>query len=480
MRDEHDETINIDKISLTTPQLREWSAAALYYCGRANYLLRLLSMCRYGLAELKKDRKDRFCFQVTNDQGEYADLEAHRWFDSAVREGYAIRQASQPETDNWVHERLEKYVGLVEDHYIRYESDIELEEYFTDRAAEMAAAWPEHDMFPDDATFGGQPFSMYRRLGLIEVGRALKHIAFCWTLKSRHPEVVLDDIYTQCFPLNRLEDERALALGLEPNEVRQLMEIYTLDRSKLADFNRRNEIPAGLYLRLCQTHRLLPLQAALANPFPFMARELRRLYSKDWDRAVDGREKLFRDELRHIFGEPKFHVMPSQCKIRAGGDQIRTDIDAVVLDRTTGALGLFQLKWQDPFGKSLKERDSKRKNLEREASRWVPAMTDWIAGRGARDVARDLGLRSDRDGPVLLFFLGRNAIRFTNEAELDPRVAWGTWHQLLRMRFERQICGNLEDYWRGLQQEHENRVIVRPPRRTINFLGLKVIVAPMV
>jgi hypothetical protein len=43
-----------------------------------------------------------------------------------------------------------------------------------------------------------------------------------------------------------------------------------------------------------------------------------------------------------------------------------TDIDAVIFDRLTGELALFQLKWQDYSTNSLRETRSKASNLVKE------------------------------------------------------------------------------------------------------------------
>ena len=85
-----------------------------------------------------------------------------------------------------------------------------------------------------------------------------------------------------------------------------------------------------------------------------MLAELYRRYRKDWDHAVDGREEHFRKELYDLFPTRRFAKAEKPLNLRNEG-VVATDIDAAVFDSTTRTLGLFQLKWQDPFGTSMRK-----------------------------------------------------------------------------------------------------------------------------
>jgi hypothetical protein len=55
-----------------------------------------------------------------------------------------------------------------------------------------------------------------------------------------------------------------------------------------------------------------------------------------------------------------------------------TDIDAAVLDRTTGDLALFQLKWQDFRGATTRQTISRAKNFVGQVQKWAENTTTWI------------------------------------------------------------------------------------------------------
>jgi hypothetical protein len=168
-----------------------------------------------------------------------------------------------------------------------------------------------------------------------------------------------------------------------------------------------------------------------------LVRTLRLRHTRDWDKAVDGREVYFREDLKSHFAEPRFHVPDNGMTLRRDDGSQITDIDAVILDRETGSLALVQLKWPDIYGMSPKERESRRLNLLK-ANDWVDRLAAWIAGRSARQVAKALGMpdgASDSKQPVLLI-VPRYTARFTLNDCLDDRAAWAAWPEVARMRIE--------------------------------------------
>jgi len=99
-------------------------------------------------------------------------------------------------------------------------------------------------------------------------------------------------------------------------------------------------------------------------------------------------------------------------------------------------LGLFQLKWQDPFRKSMKERFSRISNLFNKASEWVEKVEYWLTNTEPKNILDTLDIKKYYKGEIYLnevhlFVLARNNINFTNVDGLDDRVAWGTWYQMI-------------------------------------------------
>jgi hypothetical protein len=115
--------------------------------------------------------------------------------------------------------------------------------------------------------------------------------------------------------------------------------------------------------------------------------------------------------------------------------EARTDLDAHIIDRKTGTLGVFELKAQDPFARSAEERQRQRDNFFH-ANRQVSAILEWVQRRGADDLLIRFDERDAkrfRVQKVHVFVLGRYLAHFSGGPEPDRRAAWGSWPQVLQI-----------------------------------------------
>ncbi|HEX5504802.1 MAG TPA: hypothetical protein VFW96_19450, partial [Thermomicrobiales bacterium] len=123
---------------------------------------------------------------------------------------------------------------------------------------------------------------------------------------------------------------------------------------------------------------------------------------------------------------------------RAGGGA-RTDLDALVFDRKSGTLGIFELKAQDPFARSTAERSRQRDNFYH-ANKQVSAIAQWLQRNDATGLLARVDARAAKTFKVQrvqLFVLGRYLAHFAGGPAPDRRAAWGTWPQVLRLVGER-------------------------------------------
>jgi hypothetical protein len=157
---------------------------------------------------------------------------------------------------------------------------------------------------------------------------------------------------------------------------------------------------------------------------------LRRTYRGDWDKIVDGREDVFREDLRRLLPEPRYKVLEKGLKLRRKDKSTLTDADAVVLDRETGVVVFVQMKWYDVHGLSLAERDSRRENLLTNGNEWVDKVHGWIAGRTCAEISRTYGWGEAADSAPQLLVMARHASQFAGETRYDARASWTSWHAL--------------------------------------------------
>ena len=125
-------------------------------------------------------------------------------------------------------------------------------------------------------------------------------------------------------------------------------------------------------------------------------------------------------------------------KIREN-NRVLSDLDAVIFDPAARVAGVFQLKWQDAFGSSMRERASRMSNFTNENEKWIAAVSDWMQGKSMQEIGRLIGLSPESAkslNGVLLFVIGRNFSHFSGGKIYDDRAAWGNWAQMLRFTQE--------------------------------------------
>lgn len=230
-------------------------------------------------------------------------------------------------------------------------------------------------------------------------------------------------------------------LAVEPTIVRDALAAFTLDRDGAAWHAAVPGIAAAP-LVLVAPGRLVPsIRGLTSEPLLFLLRELRRRDPQAYHNVAHHREDAFRQDLYALFEDKRFVSSRGRIELRRDGGTIRTDIDAAVFDRKTGTLALFELKSQDPFARSPAEQARQRDNVLF-ANHQVSAVLDWLKRNGANELLQRIDSRTARSfrvHRVCPFVLGRYLARFSDGPAPDPRAAWGTWPQLLRLLDRRPI-----------------------------------------
>jgi hypothetical protein len=444
----------------------------LHYCGRLANVLRLASLERYGLARTTFVTPNHLLLEVANGDVEHEDMEAV----GHIRSGDPKPPFQLfPESPELLRRMEEAYVGVQPNGLIRYDNDDELIAYYRTLASRRAQIFLEGEALPPDALIGGRTFARWLDAAIAASGRSLQHIAFAIQLVSKRPDLSLRNLMTLFV---RREDLHEVLLGAdEPAAYAlELVRALTLDDEAAEACIADHEVPVPFYIDFGRDFVLLPCLGALLNPVATLVRFLKSHHRGDWDRAVSRREEIFRADLRKLFPEPRFHVPPSGFRLRRADGTTLTDIDAVVVDRTFGALALIQLKWHDIYGRSLKERDSRRLNLL-EANKWVERVSQWVDARSAAAIATALRLGSaSEDRPPYLFVVSRYAAQFVRNEPYDDKAAWLGWGELTRAMSQSaladDILGELATGFRGGRQRATTTS--EPQRATFNYSTLTI------
>ncbi|MGI8403237.1 MAG: hypothetical protein ACR2OE_00455 [Thermomicrobiales bacterium] len=386
--------------------LNSWGERFLQECGRLAEAELILTHCETGFMRMVDDGNGTFDAWITTKRVPAS------WRERADFDWWASWLAKRHEHDllSWRPERQDME-----------SSDFRDDAYYR-RLANMRLKMMAHQLgYPPDAAIGGCTIQTYCDILGCLIG---------WALQAR-------DRGEQVVPQSEHDLVAALAstLAVDPAVIGQAVAAYTLDQESAGYHAAVPGVAAPPLVRIAPNRLVWSVRGLTTEPLLFLARELRRCHAQEYHNTASLRETVFRQDLYALFQDKRFVTSAGRIELRRDSGNIRTDIDAVVFDRKTGSLGIFELKSQDPFARSIAELGRRRDNVLY-ANRQISAVLDWLNRHGANDLLGRVDSRtakSFRVHKVYPFVLGRYLVHFNDGPEPTPRAAWGTWPGLLRL-----------------------------------------------
>lgn len=424
----------------STKDTQQWAESAIQRSGRLGMCKMTLEFNHFNLGTLTMVSDNEI--KYTSQAGKYTGLEAieREEFDIFHRVADEIDEKARSQLlgkRTEMIERMSRYVKPWREHYIQYKTSPKIDRYYE----QLGLFWTRSnflgaDSFPSEAVFGGQSFDLYRSAVMILVGWAWKHLDFCQALREKRPDLELRNIMTIYQHFDILCGFMAAALDVTVEEAAEALSVLTLSPdNKSAHIS----VPRGYLAPLIQLSEESIIKSIAGilcgSAYFFMLAELQRKYPGDWDRAVNLKEDIFRNELCWCFPGDHIYKAARPVKLKIGNQYV-TDIDAAFFDERNGKLGIFQLKWQDTFGDSMRKREAKKLNLLESTNTWIDRVIKWLEGKETDTIMQKLGLdqvTKTKISHVHIFILGRNYSHFSGDTEPDPRAAWGMWPQVLRL-----------------------------------------------
>ncbi len=277
-------------------------------------------------------------------------------------------------------------------------------------------------VYPSDAQIDGCTVQTYRDVLRLLIARALR-AEDLGDLVSLSSERELSDTIASTLAVDHVQASRAVAA-------------FTVDEANAGWHSAVPGVPAAPLVRIAPDLLALSHYGLTTGPLLFLTRELRRRAGPAYHDTAWLREDVFRRDLYGLFPDRRFVTSDRRIELRRDRGDVRTDVDAVVFDRKTGTLGVFELKSQDPFARSVAERTRQRDNVLF-ANRQISGVLDWLSRHGADDLLGRIDSRAAkrfRAHKVYPFVLGRYLAHFADGPEPDRRAAWGTWAQVLQLR----------------------------------------------
>jgi hypothetical protein len=439
-----DDSCNNENVLLFSSNdgLKSWAHSVILRCRHIALCEHLLKSCRAGLGTLFKPSPNEIHFKFN--KGfiglEYLERGEFDWFRNLVNEHQKNELESLAKERMSIIKLMADRVRPWQQHFFGCDNLQEIDEFYLKIGVLHSQKMVGTDSFPEEASFGGFEFNLYRASTAIIVSWALKHLDFCTALLKKHTEMDLSNVLTLVDSQESMAEYLAAMLGIDISSANHALQVLILTENNLSTHCVEPGSLPPPFIKIGEGIVLRSLTGSLGQPFGFMLRELRQRYPADWSKATILREKEFRKELFHLFPQPQIIKIDRSINIKINRNE-KTDIDAVVFDLDNGVLGLFQLKWQDPFGRVMKERESRKKNFLGKTVEWINTVDKWLRTKDQSEIVNTLNLKQQGKKKieiktVRLFVLGRNFAHFSGETPPDPRAAWGLWPQVMRLASE--------------------------------------------
>ncbi|MBY0001430.1 hypothetical protein H7S55_14725 [Priestia aryabhattai] len=423
----------------TNTNFSGWADSIIQACGELAQAKQIVDYCKKGLAEpIRRERNDYYIKLLpARLRGvESLEREEFSWMSEFISNTY------QKDYKNILKELIptissvmkEKVYTWRED-YIGYDTTPEIDEYFLQVALLEAQKYIGNDSFSGDAKFGDLEFDHIRAAIVVLLSFSIKHTSFCLKLIEKNPDIKLRNILNNNQLIEDVAHSLSSALEIEKETALKILDLFILDNDNIKLHCEGIAEAPPPFITIAKGMIMYSATGFRVNPFLFMLKELKKRYPKDWDKAQNQREDAFRKELYELFPSDHYIKLDRPIIIKMNG-KVVSDIDGFVFDKRTGVLGLFQLKWQEPFSHSMQERESRKKNFINKSNGWIEAVLEWIKDKTTDELANAFGVKASalkELKKIVLFVVGRNSAHFTGDEVPDERVAWGLWPQILRI-----------------------------------------------
>lgn len=421
---------------LMNEQLISWAYSNILHSGKIEFCKQLIAYEKAGLIQIINPKKNEFTFKYLHENSgiESYDVKSHNFYVKEIVEQIISKKKNEKKFDEKkIKASFRKLIKNPDGKLISYTTTPEIDEYYESQGHYHVLRLQGYDEFDRNDKFGNIEYWKYIDIIELVVSVALKHLDACLELKKINPKVDLHNLITYTNQTDKTLDDFANYSGFSYEEVSQIFSCITLSKENFEYYLQYPSTPPPMYFQVSDNIIIRSLAGCLSNPFSLLNRELKRKYKQDYDKALNNREDRFRKELFGFF--PQEHIIKIPREINISFKGMRTDIDAVAFDTKTGTLGLFQLKWQDPFAKSMTERYSRISNLFPKANEWISKMRFWIFNNSYKTIINALQIEKVYKGQtpineICVFIISRNTINFTG-INKDETVAWSSWYQLI-------------------------------------------------
>lgn len=411
---------------------QEWADSVIRHGGSIQQCWQFLDYLKADLVQLKANGPNSFIFTRLFDSSAEHFEQASLAFYHDLMNTLLVDKVEQLNLGlPSMRKSLQGIVKSVYDLFISYNATDEMDRFYSRFGYLYLMTTQTIDEFDENDTFGDYIYKDFLDIAEFVCMSAIMHRDCCMALaeKTAH-KVYIRNILSYSFSISNFINSYSEYLGWEKEKLSTIFSCFILHKENyLHHLNYPKASPAP-YFHIGNDMLIRSSFGSLDRPVFFLNRELKRKYPKDYYNAVNKREDRFKKQLYSMFPQDKIIKIEQNIDITVGGRS--TDIDAVLYDKEQGTLGLFQLKWQDTFYTSMKERFSRITNLIPKSVEWVDKVESWINSNDEKTILDTLriGGNAGKIETIHLFVISRNHVHFTNQP-LDKRAIWASWYQTI-------------------------------------------------
>lgn len=365
-------------------------------------------------------------------------------------------------------DRMKQLCFVWNEHFIGYNGDQDVENYFRDLAYLDSIHDTEWDMYPDDVLFNDVYYASFVDSVVDLSGYAIKHIYFINVLREKHPELLVENLF---YLINTKDDLLHLIRengDLSVQQAEEVLKVLSLSAANKGLYENTQASCAPL-IKISSSQYIHSCAGSLYRPFSFMLDNITILYPNICDKNRNKREAVFRNQLYEMM--PNFHCIDHQIVIKKNGQRI-TDIDAAAIDYETGEIALFQLKWQDHTSLSPKTLISKSNNYTLEVTQWINKVSLWIENSSETEIASLLGIKAKYvdKSKIYLFAFGREHGNYSGATPDTPNCTWVQWYHFLNyiLRLEKNSL-LISKMHKELKEESPYTVTIKSRKRVYKY-----------
>jgi hypothetical protein len=397
---------------------------------------------------------------------------------SASRATFADFALSEPwkELEANVSAVLSELVYPWADHFIGYGADPLVDEFFFNNALHEIQLHEGIDAFHYDVRFAGVRFQSYILALAFLMSVSFKHERFAEALVKKDSNIRLEDILTISADSEALIENIRDAVNHFGRAIEHFVEISLDDARtifRVLCCSRGSSVllgapgaPVPLLVQTSDRAVIKCLTGAHSEPVRFMLESLRHHFEKDYDINQQGREASLQRAVQRVLGEA-YDSLDYRLNVaaRLDGKEL-TDIDLVILEKSTGIVILCQLKHQDLYGANVHARRIRADRLKAQIVDWLAALDEWTSALD--DSGLQDSLRLPRGFPpqrVFRLILSRHFSYPLKGIIPDDDTVYANWMQLVnaieltkRKYPERDLghlLGTLRDTQRAPEVSHK-------------------------